>query len=147
MRDKVVILGKLDTKFKAPFDDESYDIWAFNKHLDEHLLKRVDKWFDIHIEPENPEAEIKNKDFPFEDLINLVGGKYFNNTVSWLIAYAIFKGYKEILLYGMRFYTDFEWRRGEYYNVRELMFFAKGKGIKIDAPADDVMVKEYELYM
>ena len=46
----------------------------------------------------------------------------------------------------MRFYTDNEHRREEYQNVRELIFFAKGSGIKITAPYDEVMLKEYEYY-
>ena len=29
---KVAILGKLETKFKAPFDDPDFDIWGFNYH-------------------------------------------------------------------------------------------------------------------
>ena len=32
---KVAILGKLPTKFEAPFDDESWDIWAYNYRLRE----------------------------------------------------------------------------------------------------------------
>ena len=144
---KVAILGKLDTKYKAPFNDDSFDIWAFNKHADEERIPRVDIWFDIHKNAFKPDAHIKRADFPFEDVEKLVGGNYFNNTVSYLIAYAILQGYKEIRLYGMRFWTDFEKRKLEYQNVRELIFFAKGKGIKISAPADEVMMSEYELYM
>lgn len=144
---KVAILGKLDTKFKAPFNDDSFDIWAFNKHDDEVQIPRVDVWFDIHKDVVKPDAHIKRADFPFEDVEKLVGGNYFNNTVSYLIAYAIIQGYEEIQLYGMRFWTDVEQRKLEYQNVRELIFFAKGKGIKISAPVDEVMMSEYELYM
>ena len=63
-----------------------------------------------------------------------------------MIAYAILLNYKEIALYGMRFTLDSEHRRQEYFNVRELIFFAKGKGIKITAPFDDIMLKEYKPY-
>ena len=143
---KLVILGKLKTKFQAPFDDKSYDIWAFNKHDDEDLIPRVDIWFDVHNTGFNPNANVLRKDLPIDDLINLVGGKYFNNSVSYLIAYAILQDYKEILLYGMKFINDDERRKGEYNNVRELIFFAKGKGIKIDAPVDKIMMQDYELY-
>ena len=143
---KLIILGKLKTKFEAPFNNKNYDIWAFNKHQDEHLIPRVDVWFDIHNKPDKLDAQILKNNFPFDDVIKLVGGKYFNNSVSYLIAYAILKGYKEILLYGMKFTNDVEIRKGQYHNVRELMFFAKGKGIKIDAPVDKIMVKEYDLY-
>ena len=143
---KVVILGKLPTKFDAPFDDKSFDIWAFNKHADEEKIKRVDVWFEIHENPDKPDADILREDFPIEEVEELVGGKYFNNSVSYLIAYAILKGYKEIYLYGMRFTTDNERRKREYENVRELIFFAKGRGLKVYAPSDKIMVQEYARY-
>ena len=144
---KVAILGKLDTKYKAPFDDESFDIWCFNKHEDEALIPRVDVWFDIHNEMVKPDADINRGNFPIKELHEMLGGNYFNNTVSYLIAYAIFKGYKEIYLYGMRFYTDSEQRKLNYQNVRELIFFAKGRGIKVCAPYDEIMLEQYELYV
>lgn len=143
---KVAILGKIETKFKAPFDDLSYDIWSMNIHPDADKIPRVDLWFDIHAKNPNPKADIKREDYPFKDAENLVGGQYFNNSVSYMIAYAILKGYKEIALYGMNFNHDKESRRGEFKNVRELIFFAKGKGIKVTAPVDDVMLQEYEYY-
>lgn len=141
---KVAILGKLPTKFKAPFDNKDYDIWAFNYHNEK--LPRITTWFDIHTNKPNPIADIYRQDFPFDEVEKLVGGKYFNNTASYLIAYAILKDYKEIELYGMRFETDTEKRKQEYQNVRELIFFAKGKGIKISAPVDNILLSEYARY-
>lgn len=142
---KLAILGKLPTKHRAPFNDKNWDIWAFNIHSD--MLPRVTKWFDIHATGANPNADITRANFPFKECEELVGGQYFNNSVSYLIAYAILQGYKEIALYGMRFDAAHETRRnGEYQSVRELIFFAKGRGIKVTAPADRTMLQEYELY-
>lgn len=141
---KLAILGKLPTKFYAPFDDKNYDIWAFNVHTEP--LPRVDVWFDIHTNNPNPNAHIRRNNFPFEDVENLVGGRYYNNTVSYLLAYAILKGYKDIDLYGIRFDIDKERRKLEYQNFRELLFFAKGKGINISAPFDNQIFKEYARY-
>ena len=146
MNKKVAILGKLPTKFKAPFEDKEWDIWTLNKHIDCEKLPRVDVWFDIHSRGIYEKANITRVNYPFEKAEKLVGGQYFNNSISYMIAYALINGYKEIALYGMRFTTDTENRRGEYYNVRELIFFAKGKGIKVTAPCDEVMLKEYKLY-
>ena len=143
---KLAILGKLDTKFEAPFDNPEYDIWAFNIHDDADLLKRVDVWFDIHSTGINPIATVTRNNFPFDEVEKLVGGQYFNNSASYLIAYAILQGYKHIELYGMKFDSDEEIRRKHYHNVRELILFAKGKGIDISAPYDSVMLEEYELY-
>lgn len=141
---KLAILGKLETKFKAPFDDPEFDIWGFNYH--KTMPKRYTLWFDIHSKNPNPIADIKRDNFPFKECEELLGGNYFNNSVSYLIAYGILKGYKEIHLYGVRFIDDSEQRKNEYQNARELIFFAKGKGIKILAPYDDIMFKEYAPY-
>lgn len=141
---KVAILGKLETKFKAPFDDPDFDIWGFNYH--KTMPPRYTEWFDIHTKNPNPIATITRKNYPFSAVTNLLGGNYINNSASYLIAYAILKGYKEIHLYGMRFLNDFERRNNEFQNVREMIFFAKGKGIKVLAPYDTIMLNEYPIY-
>lgn len=143
---KVAILGKLPTKFKAPFANSDYDIWAFNWHIDEKQIKRVDLWVDIHAKNPNPKAALTRQNFPFREVEKLLGGNYFNNTASYLIAYAILRGYKTIELYGMRFQSRDEQRKNEFNNVRELIFFAKGKGIDIKAPFDPHLFTQYELY-
>lgn len=142
---KVAILGKLITKFDAPFDNPEWEIWTLNYHNEE--LPRVTRWFDIHATGANPRADITRANYPFKEAEALVGGQYFNNSISYMIAYAILNGFKEIALYGMRFNAAHETRRdGEYQNVRELIFFAKGRGIKITAPFDKPMLREYEYY-
>ena len=143
-RYKVAILGKLPTKQLAPFEDDTWEIWTLNYQKEK--LPRVDLWFDIHANNPNPDADITRSNYPFKSAEKLVGGQYFNNSVSYMIAYAILKGYKEIALYGMRFTSDNEHRRGEYQNVRELIFFCKGRGIKVTAPVDKIMLHEYEYY-
>lgn len=100
---KVAILGKLQTKFYAPFWNDEWDIWTLN--FNNGVLPRIDLWFDIHTNP-NPKADITRANYPFEDAENLVGGQYFNNSISYMITYAILKGYEEIALYGMRFVSD-----------------------------------------
>jgi hypothetical protein len=143
---KVAILGKLPSKFKAPFDDKTYDIWTMNKHTDMKKIPRIDLIFDIHSINPNKDAHITRQNYPFREAEELLGGNYFNNTVSYMIAYAILLKYKEIALYGMRFLMDFERRKLEYQNVRELIFFAKGRGIKVTSPEDEIMLKEYNHY-
>lgn len=133
---KICILGKLSTKFEAPFDDKSWEIWAFNKHSDAHLLPRVDKWFDLHPYAEDHKVAYTIKNFPFKACEELVGGEYFNNCLSYLIAFAILKKATDIALYGCNFDADAKERGRELANVRELIFFARGKGVKVTAPED-----------
>lgn len=143
---KIAILGKLETKYQAPFNDISWEIWSMNKHRDEEFLPRVDKWFDIHIKPDKLDADILRDDFPFEECHALIGGNYFNNITSYLIAYAILQGATEIALYGMRFTIDHERRQAERENVRQWIFFALGRGIKVSIPCDkEYLLPEYVL--
>ena len=136
MEKKIAILGKLETKYNAPFDDESWEIWSMNKHNDEQFIPRVDKWFDIHLNPDKKDADVLRKDFPFDACHELAGGKYFNNITSYLIAYAILLGATDIALYGMRFTIDHSHRQEERENVRNWIFFAKGRGINVTIPCD-----------
>lgn len=141
---KVAILGKLPSKMQAPFDDPEWDIWTLNYHQEQ--LPRVDLWFDIHTCGANPRADITRANFPFQEVTDLMGSQYFNNTVSYMIAYAIINNYKEIALYGMRFNDDTEKRTKQKQNVRELVFFARGRGIKVTAPVDKSLLEGYPLY-
>lgn len=141
---KVAILGKLPTKSKAPFDDKKWDIWTLNYHNEE--LPRVTKWFDIHAQGANPRADITRKNYPFKSIEKMLGGQYVNNSFSYMIAYAIYKKYTHIALYGAQFINDTERRDFQYLNVREILMFARAKGIKITAPYDNIMVQEYKLY-
>lgn len=133
---KIAILGKLETKYYAPFDNPEWEIWSMNKHDDEELIPRVDKWFDIHINPIKIDADILRKDFPFEECYKLAGGNYFTTISSYLIAYAILQGATDIALYGMRFTIDHERRQRELDNVRQWIFFALGRGINVTIPYD-----------
>ena len=144
MNTKVAILGKLVSKFNAPFEDMSYDIWTLNYH--EIEPPRVDLWFDLHSHGVNPKAQITRVNYPFKEAEVLVGGNYYNNTFSYMIAYAILKGYKEIAIYGCRFIDDSEQRAKQKQSTRELVMFARGRGIKVTAPADECLLEGYEYY-
>ena len=143
MNNKVAILGKLPSKYFAPFEDMSYDIWTCNYN---EVLARVDHIFDIHSHGANPKATINRSNYPFRDVERLLGGQYFNNTFSYMIAFAILKGYKEIEIYGCRFIDDSEQRAKQKQSTRELVMFARGRGIKVTAPADECLLEEYEYY-
>ena len=145
MNKKVAILGKLVSKFNAPFEDMSYDIWTLNYHTEE--LPRVTLWFDLHTKNPNPKANITRANYPFVEVEQMVGGNYFNNSFSYMIAYAILKGYEEIAIYGARFIHDQEVREQQMESVRLMIFFARGRGIKVTTPADEgYLLKEYPLY-
>lgn len=145
---KLVILGKLPTKYNCPYlNDKTWEKWSMGMHKDMSVISQyVDKWFDLHITPENDNDDtVKLKDFPLKELEDMVGGQYFNNISAILIAYAVYLGYTHIYLAGMQFIDDTEGyhkRQKQYNNVREMIFFAKGKGLTIDC-YDDIILKEY----
>ena len=135
----ITILGKLESKFYADFEDPNNEIWSMNSHQDEFLIPRVDKWFDIHEEPTRENADYTKENFPFEKCEKLVKGKRFVTTTAYLIAFAILQGATKISLYGMRFTDDGNPRRQrELHNVREMLFFCMGRGIEIEICEEDV---------
>ena len=133
---KIVILGKLESKYYAPFNDPNCEIWSMNKHNDEEMIPRVDKWFDLHVDPGKKNADFTRDNFPFDLCHELVHGQRFCSTSAYLIAYAILCGATDIEIYGMRFTPDHPRRARELENVRQLIFFGWGKGINITAPED-----------
>lgn len=137
MDKKVAIIGKKIEKYYAPFYDLSYDIWGCNKHEDFNNIPRFTLWFDLHDKTSNRFCNLNIKplitidEYPYEDIEKMLNGKRCNNSMSYMIAYAIYKGYKEIKLYGCNFKTIKENRSEQRINVVNLLYFAMGKGIKV----------------
>ena len=133
------ILGKLESKYLAPYDNTDITIISMNSHCDEYLLPRVDLWFDIHEEPTREKADYTKDNFPFEECEKLVHGKRFVTTTAYLIAWCILQGATKIYLYGMKFTDDGNPRRQrELHNVREMLFFCMGRGIEIEICDEDI---------
>jgi hypothetical protein len=88
MNSKVAILGKLVSKYNAPFEDMSYDIWTCNYN---DPLPRIDHIFDIHAHGANPKATITRANYPFKEAEMLVSGNYYNNTLSYMISLSVAK--------------------------------------------------------
>jgi len=133
------ILGKLESKYLAPYENPDITIISMNSHYDEYLLPRVDLWFDVHEEPTREKADYTKDNFPFEECEKLVHGKRFVTTTAYLIAWCILQGATKISLYGMRFTDDGNPRRQrELHNVREMLFFCMGRGIEIEICEEDI---------
>lgn len=149
MNKKVAIVGYSPTLEQAPFDDETWDIWGLNTHPER--FKRFTKWFDVHGEGsliqyknfavQNQEklilAEIpdwlpKAELYPKTQIMKKYGD-FFTNSVSWMIALAIEKGYKEIGIYGIDLSTKKEYQE-QRPSVLYFIGLAKGLGIEITLP-------------
>lgn len=163
--EKVIILGTAQTMQDAPFEDESFDIWAVGTAMThgKKLVPRVDKIFELHTkarwemrtfvynERECPVMMQEHfpevpKSIPFpKDMILKKYREYFTNSISWMIALAVEEGYKEIHLYGVHMATvseyAYEMPSCEYY-----IGVAEGKGVKCYVPPAADMVKANRLY-
>lgn len=165
---KVAIVGWASaTRDKAPFKDESFDVWGCNelgKYIQGH---RWTAWFQLHSRaemlrlcpdrlewlaaqtvpvyvfepfPEVPKAIL----YPHEQICQQFR-PYFNSTVDWMIALAIVRGYKEIHLYGVEMAMDAEWSHQKP-SCSYWMGLAEGMGIKIVIPDGCSLLKVAYVY-
>ena len=103
------------------------------------------------VEPDIP-TSVK---FPLEDIIKHFAvmfltedqARYFTNSISYMVAYAIYRDYKEIHVYGVDMATTEE---GEYSQQRPSCEFwlgvAAGKGIILHIPKEADLLKTRFLY-
>lgn len=132
------ILGKLQTKYLADFDNKDNTIITMNLHNDMDCIPRIDLTFDLHENPDNTNADYTKENFPFEECHKLVGRR-FVTTAAYLIAWCVLQGATKINLFGMKFTPDGNPRRErELHNVREMIFYCLGKGIRIEICPEDI---------
>jgi hypothetical protein len=169
---KVAIIGKAPSSISlAPYNDESWEIWTLS---DLPFTKEVPRWtrhFELHdprviinrgagqywkwlTEQPTNDKPIYMREmvpaiqagvlFPWETIIAKYGG-YFNNTVSWLIAFAIQSGVKELGVFGVDMAQSQEYLAQrpscEYY-----LGMAEGMGIKVTIPGASDLLKCRRLY-
>jgi hypothetical protein len=160
---KVAIVGGSKSRFKAPYDDDTWDIWAFSSIR--LPTPRITRWFELH-SLEDLQGQLKH-DTPYrlsyrrylqfmlqldcpiymqrthEEIPNSVEyplqaaldafGKCFTSTVSYLIALAILEGYETIGVWGIRLKIKTIYAR-QRPGVEYLLGVAKQRGIHIYLP-------------
>ena len=155
---KIAIIGHGPSKKQFDFNSD-YEVWSLNQKID---LPRFDLWFDIHnlsrinkdsgywqflkenetkiiICEENkallPNAQI----YPKELIENMYFSRLFHCSISWMIAYAVFQGVKEIALYGvdMLLKTEYQEQRP---SVLYWLGVAQGLGINIVLPENSALL-------
>lgn len=89
--------------------------------------------------------------FPKDEIIawlekqGRIGARYFTNTISWMIALAMYEGFEEIAIYGVNMSTDSEYG----YQKPSCEYFiglAEGMGIKVFIPQSSELLKCTQLY-
>jgi len=169
---KVAIVGLAPHYILAPFDDPSFEIWGLNNGYQFEGFKRWDRWFQLHdlrfydAGPKaDPIPEILQRyaswecpvymfdkylqvpnaiRFPYEKLIEEFG-TYFNNSISWMIAFAIHEGFEEIHIYGvdMAVGTEYSEQRP---SCEYFIGLARGRGIKVYMPEESRLLKTKYIY-
>jgi len=137
---KVAICGIGSSLVDLDFDDD-IEIWGLNQYY--ASFKRWDLWFDVHRD-DIQEKHITRVNYPYEEAF-LLKGKQFNSSISYMIAYAILKGYEQIELYGVDF-NDSEKRLNQKECCLRWIDFAKGRGIKILVASSSKLNREEFLY-
>lgn len=156
---KIAICGTHhDTLKEAPFNDETWEIWAPAHRLNKPEFPRISVGFEIHkesviknfiddsylewlkeptipvyIRPDMKGDYPKCEAYPIKEATKIIGREYFASTFSFMIAKAILDGATEIGFYGINLTADEEY----FYqrpNAEYLIGIARGKGIKITIP-------------
>lgn len=180
---KICLLGFADSRSQAPFADESWEIWGVNDVY--FHVPRVDRSFELHdlgelMTRRNPgyhehlkttkvptymwerhEEWPASVAMPKDELIRTFG-TYFTNSVSWMVALAIYEltqevelpnGQKarvplpgsEICLFGidMAHQTEYAAQRP---SVEYFVGLARGMGIPVHIPDNSDICKSLSLY-
>ena len=174
---KVAIIGTApSSRMLAPFDDDSFEIWACSPYFNIETrtfcdLPRMTMFFELHKwdEPalvdklreaqadgykrwlKSLECEVITqeplencKQYPIDKIVEEFG-RYFTNSIAYMIAYAILEGATEIHLYGVDMAADDEYG-GQRPSCEYLLGVAAGKGIKIYVPKVSDLLKCRHLY-
>lgn len=148
-RKKVAIVGFTPSRKQAPFHDESFEIWGLNGLFTYDDVTRCTRWFDLHKREDIAEERIEwyreapvpiylqeewddipgSVRFPKEEIEEELGSTYFTNSISWMIAFAIWLGAEVIHVYGVDMAQATEYRH-QRPNVEFWIGKAEGLGVE-----------------
>ena len=167
---KVAIVGSAETsRHLAPYDDPSWEVWTlndmclvaprFDRHFEVHSLRILERdkeglagqleWMRANTSIPIYMAEPADwcpmaQPFPTEALTKEFG-RYFTNSISWMIALAIYEGVEVIGLWGvdMAHGTEYAAQRP---SCEYMIGVARGRGIEVIIPDQSDLLKCAELY-
>lgn len=165
---KIAIVGFAPSSLnKAPFGDKSFEIWGVNELY--KIVPRVDVLFELHdyeflVSKERNQEHLQwlrkakipifmqqrfadipqSVPFPKDEIIQEFG-RYFTNSISWMIAMAIWVNAEEIHLYGVDMATNEEYQH-QRPSVEYFIGIARGRGIGVYIPPECDMLKCFHLY-
>jgi hypothetical protein len=161
MTKKIAIVGSSPRSYNdAPYDDPSWEIWGLNHGAT--YMKRWDRLFDLHDLTKTPEQyeRLKTLDgvwtrqewpglnsqvYPVAEIIETFRCSYFTNTVSYMIALAMYEEAQEIGVWGVDMAVHQEYRE-QRPSCEYWLGLAEGRGIKISLPEVCELLKTSVLY-
>lgn len=166
---RIAVVGFTETKHEAPWSDDAWECWGMNNlhmSLPEETWKRASHWYNLHdvaiIEQDQPHVdwlraghmpvyvwEAKEEwptsvEFPKANMIERFG-RYFTNSVSWMLAHAIYEGATEIGVYGVDMAQSSEYS-SQRPSCEYFLGLAAGLGIAITIPQTSDLLKSASLY-
>ena len=171
---KIAIVGKAPSSRElAPYGDESWTIWTLSDLVPRKQAKRFDAQFEFHpvdwfrqremqgddylawlrsirgkpVYMAEPCAEIpESRPFPIQEVLQYFAPwRYFTNTVSYLIAFAIMQDPDAIGVWGVDMAQTQEYRE-QRPSCEWLLGWAQGKGIQVVLPPECDLMKTPFLY-
>lgn len=164
---KVCILGFTESKREAPWGDPSWEFWGINDLHNSVEWQRCHRWYNLH-----DLASIKQQPvhdnwlrqaqipvymwdhydeyptslrFPKDEVIDLIGRRYFTNTIAWLIGHALLEGVTEIAVYGVDMAQGTEYA-SQRPSCEYLLGIAEGRGVRVHIPGSSDLLKAAGLY-
>jgi hypothetical protein len=145
---KVCIIGTTPSAEKAPYDDESWEIWGVSERHD--YVTRLTRWFEMHdwrdsnvrtaewiaaqkanLERISKDAEIWDRDrVPVEKIKSRFGTYFLTSTIAWMMALAIDEEVDELMLWGVDMEDKIEYT-DQRAGAKHFIGLAKFAGIKV----------------
>lgn len=166
---KVALIGYTDSRFEAPYGEPGWEMWGLNNlHLQvapEHMASFT-RWYDLHdratINADDAHVSwLKQTDlpvlmwqanpdwptsqpFPREELLEEFG-RYFTNSISWMLAHAILEGATTIGVWGVDMAQSSEYA-AQRPSCEYFLGVAAGLGIELIIAETSDLLKAAVLY-
>jgi hypothetical protein len=171
---KVAIVGFApSTRDKAPYNNPEWEIWVLNEYktiLPNGGASNITKHFELHHRSTVLDSK-RNKDYiddlrsstvpiymtekhddipmsveyPLQDIIKALGTDYFTNSISYMIAMAVYEGVEELAIYGVDMAQEEEYAK-ERPSVEYFVGYARARGIPVFIPPESDICKVPYLY-
>lgn len=163
---KVALIGYTDSKQDAPWTDPTWEKWGINNLHNWVPIEHCTRWYDLH-PYDDVIKDSKHVDwlrttalpvymwdthdefpssqrFPKEEVLGRFG-KYFTNSISWMIAHALLEGVSEIGIWGVDMAQGTEYA-AQRPSCEYFIGLAIGMGVRVQIAEKSDLCKTAYLY-